>query len=459
MPHRIRRFLPLLWCLLFASSLLGCAGPLIQEGPYFGFFPSCDQVEADKARLAIPADLRAKLNAIVVQWNKTTPTERPNPRYVGQTYRDSGQELERKLLAGVLTWAQQEAQAPNPRIVIPPPQQLIPIPPTQWQPSVPVPAADPPLRIAHPVVQFGAGAVAGAAIGAVPLGPMGAEIGIELHLLPKGTYWARVGKACGEIIIGTGQMIVGCAGMTAGTGMSGTGGGAIVGVPVIAGSFALAANGCMTAGHGLAELYQLCREGDPATNVPEVQSAPAPPTLVPKKPATQAAAAGVAPGAKRASSPTVAQQTTSRTVYKDSSGKPIKTVTKTGNTTTTTRNKPAPTQTTVAVNNSANSGTTTVYRAVNPVTKEVQYVGLTGDFGRRQLEHLRERGFQIREVLGGLSRSDARAVEQALIELHGLGKNGGTLLNKINSIAKTNPDFAQLLQKGYDLLKAASYKM
>jgi hypothetical protein len=207
MTHRIPRFLPLLWCLLFALSLLGCAGPLIQTGPYFGFLPSREQVEADKARLAIPADLRAKLNAILAQWRKTAKTERPNPRYVGQTYRDNGQELERKLLAGVLTWAQQEAQAPNPRIVIPPPQ-LIPIPPTQWQPSVPVPAAAAPLRIQHPVVQFGAGLVAGGALGAVPLGPMGAEIGIELHLLPKGTYWARVGKASGEIIVGTGQMIL-----------------------------------------------------------------------------------------------------------------------------------------------------------------------------------------------------------------------------------------------------------
>ena len=30
-----------------------------------------------------------------------------------------------------------------------------------------------------------------------------------------------------------------------------------------------------------------------------------------------------------------------------------------------------------------------------------------------------------------LSRSDARAVEQALIEIHGLQKNGGTLMNEL----------------------------
>jgi hypothetical protein len=37
--------------------------------------------------------------------------------------------------------------------------------------------------------------------------------------------------------------------------------------------------------------------------------------------------------------------------------------------------------------------------------------------------------------MDGLSRTDARAVEQALIVSYGLGKNGGTLLNRINSIA------------------------
>ncbi len=56
------------------------------------------------------------------------------------------------------------------------------------------------------------------------------------------------------------------------------------------------------------------------------------------------------------------------------------------------------------------------------------------------------------------SRPDARAVEQALIEINGLGKNGGTLLNKINGIAKSNPAYASLVQRGYDLLKSIGYK-
>jgi filamentous hemagglutinin len=44
-----------------------------------------------------------------------------------------------------------------------------------------------------------------------------------------------------------------------------------------------------------------------------------------------------------------------------------------------------------------------------------------------------------------------------LIETHGLAKNGGTLLNKINSIAKTNPIYAESLKRGAELLKQASY--
>ena len=57
----------------------------------------------------------------------------------------------------------------------------------------------------------------------------------------------------------------------------------------------------------------------------------------------------------------------------------------------------------------------------------------------------------------GLTRTDARAVEQVLIEIHGLGKNGGTLLNKINSISPTNPAYGGQLLRGYDLLKTIGY--
>ena len=43
-----------------------------------------------------------------------------------------------------------------------------------------------------------------------------------------------------------------------------------------------------------------------------------------------------------------------------------------------------------------------------------------------------------------------------MIEKFGLGK-GGTLLNKINSIAKDNPVYAESLKRGMELLKQAGY--
>ena len=59
--------------------------------------------------------------------------------------------------------------------------------------------------------------------------------------------------------------------------------------------------------------------------------------------------------------------------------------------------------------------------------------------------------------LSNLSRADARAVEQVLIENFGLGKNGGTLLNKINSIAETNPGYAQAIQRGVQILRSVNF--
>lgn len=45
-----------------------------------------------------------------------------------------------------------------------------------------------------------------------------------------------------------------------------------------------------------------------------------------------------------------------------------------------------------------------------------------------------------------------RGVEQAAIEQKGLAKNGGTLTNKINIIAKTNPIYKQAVEFGKILL-------
>jgi RHS repeat-associated protein len=105
------------------------------------------------------------------------------------------------------------------------------------------------------------------------------------------------------------------------------------------------------------------------------------------------------------------------------------------------------------------SGNVLVYRSVNMRTGEVQYVGITDSFARRAAEHLASKGIAIQEIknLGSLTRYDARAVEQALIQYYGLGRNGGSLLNRINSIAPTDPDYAGALLRGYTLLQRAGY--
>jgi filamentous hemagglutinin len=103
-------------------------------------------------------------------------------------------------------------------------------------------------------------------------------------------------------------------------------------------------------------------------------------------------------------------------------------------------------------------GENLVYRSVNSAG-EVDYVGITNNLERRAGEHLGSKGISIDAIpgLGNLTRADARAVEQALIENHGLSRNGGTLMNKINSIAPSNPAYADALQRGADLLRQAGY--
>lgn len=98
-----------------------------------------------------------------------------------------------------------------------------------------------------------------------------------------------------------------------------------------------------------------------------------------------------------------------------------------------------------------------VYKSVDKAGN-VEYVGITNDIERRAAEHLRQGGREIESIpgLSNPSRSDAKAVEQALIEAHGLSKDGGSLSNKINSIAKTNPDYAKALERGAELLKQSN---
>jgi filamentous hemagglutinin len=81
---------------------------------------------------------------------------------------------------------------------------------------------------------------------------------------------------------------------------------------------------------------------------------------------------------------------------------------------------------------------------------------------KRGQAHLREKGIAIAKIRGldGLSRADAHAVEQTLINFYGLGKDGGTLINKINSISKINnpTKYEQGLIRGSEILKKAGYE-
>ncbi len=103
-----------------------------------------------------------------------------------------------------------------------------------------------------------------------------------------------------------------------------------------------------------------------------------------------------------------------------------------------------------------NANKTDVYVSRQP-SRTVQYVGITDVFAKRAAAHLRERGLAIERLMSKLSRDDARAVEQALIEIHKLQRDGGTLINKINSIAKKNPTYAKQLDRGYELLRSIGY--
>lgn len=105
-------------------------------------------------------------------------------------------------------------------------------------------------------------------------------------------------------------------------------------------------------------------------------------------------------------------------------------------------------------------GKTCVYNCV--VDGVTRYVGITDDIVKRGQAHIREKGIVIEGVPGlqNLSRADARAVEQTLISYHGLGKDGGTLINKINSISsvKNQTKYEQGLIRGAELLKKAGYE-
>jgi len=89
-------------------------------------------------------------------------------------------------------------------------------------------------------------------------------------------------------------------------------------------------------------------------------------------------------------------------------------------------------------------GTHLVYEGLD-AAGNVKYIGITGrDAAVRFGEHFAAGGekgslfFRTIQGAEGLSKTQARIWEQTLINQYGLQKNGGVLLNKINSIAPKN---------------------
>jgi hypothetical protein len=101
-----------------------------------------------------------------------------------------------------------------------------------------------------------------------------------------------------------------------------------------------------------------------------------------------------------------------------------------------------------------NTGINTVYHVVQE--GKTIYVGITQNFAQRAAYWSNTNGWKPEPIDGlfeNLSRFDARAVEQVLIEQYGLGN----LANQINSIAATNPIFQSAIQRGNEILQMIGF--
>ena len=81
---------------------------------------------------------------------------------------------------------------------------------------------------------------------------------------------------------------------------------------------------------------------------------------------------------------------------------------------------------------------------------ETAYVGISKNLAAREAQH----GEKLTEVVGGLTRKEAKGVEQAIIEHKGLSN----LTNKINSIAKANPIYQESVKFGKQVLQSIGFK-
>lgn len=84
----------------------------------------------------------------------------------------------------------------------------------------------------------------------------------------------------------------------------------------------------------------------------------------------------------------------------------------------------------------------------------VIYVGITKFFDQRAAYWLNKEGWDIKAIPGlfeKLSRFDARAVEQVLIETY------PNLVNQINSIAISNPIYQEAITRGKEILNIINF--
>jgi len=108
----------------------------------------------------------------------------------------------------------------------------------------------------------------------------------------------------------------------------------------------------------------------------------------------------------------------------------------------------------VGAANAAVGATYSVYRSI---TAGLDYVGITNNLGRRAAEQLRGRKIEIAPLISGLTRDQARGIEQVIIEAVGLKKEGGELVNRINSVARDNEKYEKLKEMGQELLREIGY--
>ncbi|MBG0831639.1 hypothetical protein HS041_28315 [Planomonospora sp. ID67723] len=80
------------------------------------------------------------------------------------------------------------------------------------------------------------------------------------------------------------------------------------------------------------------------------------------------------------------------------------------------------------------------------------YVGITKNFAKRSQQHGAR--FTMRAIANGLTRGEARAIEQAVIHRHMMGGGRFNLTNKINSISPKHPYYQNMVNWGVRWLRS-----